>query len=84
VRTLIHHKKFAEQFGVVDTLAPMHNHVIQARMEYLLHIKAEALRGVRLRWHTSFGEIKNIEPFGFQNFHHAMSREHDYVPLLLE
>ena len=84
IHTLIDHKRLMWKAGAVSDLKPIHKEFLQSRLEYLGDIRVEALRGAKQRQQASSSEIKNREPFGFQNFQHVMGRAHYYDHLVLE
>jgi hypothetical protein len=60
--------------GVVDSLAPIHLHVIHSGITYFREFKEESLVASKLRWDVSSDEVKSIEPFGYKKFFAATFR----------
>jgi hypothetical protein len=65
---------------VVESLAPIHRHVVHSKMDYFGEIKEESLSSSKLIWNVSSNEIKNREPFGFRNFQAATLRLEKGMP----
>jgi hypothetical protein len=59
--------------GVVDSLAPIHLHVIHLGITHFGELKEEVLATSKLRWDASSSEVKSREPFGYRNFFVATS-----------
>jgi hypothetical protein len=70
--------------GVVDTLAPIHLHVIHSGIAYFKEFKEEALASSKLRWDVSSNKVKSREPFGYRNFFVATFRVERYSILIQE
>jgi hypothetical protein len=76
------HKTFMKRAGVVDSLAPIHLHVISLGLTYFGELKEEDLVASQLRWDVSSDEVKSREAFGYRNFFAATFRVERYDRLL--
>ena len=81
---IMRHKTFMKRAGVVDSLAPIHLHVIRSGLTYFEEFKEEALVASKLRWDVSSDEVKSRESFGYRNFFVATFRVEIYARLLQE
>jgi hypothetical protein len=81
---IMRHKTFMKRVGVVDSLAPIHLHVIRSGLTYFEEFKEEALAASKVRWDVSSDEVKSREPFGYRNFFAATFRVERYARLLQE
>ena len=68
--------------GVVDSLDPIHLHVIRSGITYFGEFKEESLASSKLRWDVSSDEVKIREPFGYKNFFTATFGVERYAKLL--
>jgi hypothetical protein len=78
------HREFMKRDKVVESLAPIHRHVVHSGLQYFGEIKEEALSAAKLRWSVSSNEVKNREPFGFMNFQAATLRLERYAKIIME
>jgi hypothetical protein len=76
------HKTFMKRAWVVDSLAPIHLHVISLGLTYFGELKEEDLVASQLRWDVSSDEVKSREAFGYRNFFAATFRVERYDRLL--
>ena len=60
--------------GVIETLGPMHEALIQQILEYFLSIKDLAIDAAKFRYRTSNPNIQLREPFKYENFQLAANR----------
>jgi hypothetical protein len=80
--TIMRHNTFMKRVGVVDSLDPIHLHVIHSGLTYFGEFKEEALAASKLRWDASSDEVKSREPFGYRNFFAETFRVERYARLL--
>jgi hypothetical protein len=84
LNTIMQHKTFMKRDKVVESLDPIHRHVVNSRLQYFRELKEEALSATKLRWNVSSNEVKNREPFSFINFHIATFRLERYSRMILD
>jgi hypothetical protein len=82
--TIMQHRAFMKREKVVESLAPIHRHVVHSGLQYFGEIKEEALSAAKLRWNVSSNEVKNREPFGFRNFQATTFRLERYARMIME
>jgi hypothetical protein len=82
--TIMKNRAFLKREKVVESLAPIHRHVIYLGLQYFGEIREEALFAAKLRWSVSSNEIKNKEPFGFRNFQTPALRLEWYSNMIME
>jgi hypothetical protein len=80
--SIMRHKTFMKRVRVVDSLAPIHLHVIHSGITYFREFKEEALVASKLRWDVSSDEVKSREPFGYKNLFVATFKVEIYAKLL--
>jgi hypothetical protein len=84
LNTIMQHKTFMKREKVVESLAPIHRHVVRSGLQYFRELKEEAISASKLRWDVSSNAVKNREPFGFRNFHAATFRLERYARMILD
>jgi hypothetical protein len=52
--TIMQHRAFMKREKVVESLAPIHRHVVHSGLQYFGEIKEEALSVSKLRWRCLF------------------------------
>jgi hypothetical protein len=82
--TIMQHRAFMKREKVVESLAPIHRHVVHLGLQYFREIKEESLSTTKLRWDVSSNEVKNKEPFGFRNFHTSTFRLERYAKMIMD
>jgi hypothetical protein len=82
--TIMQHRAFMKREKVVESLSPIHRHVVHSGLQYFREIKEEALSAAKLRWNVSSNEVKNMEPFGFRNFHATTFRLERYAKMIMD
>jgi hypothetical protein len=84
LKTIMQHKTFMKREKFVESLAPIHRHVINLGLQYFRELKEEAIFVAKLRWDVSSNAVKNREPFGFKFFHAATFRLESYSIMILD
>ena len=82
--TIIHHREFMKREKVVESLAPIHRHVVHSGLHFFGENKEESLFVAKLRWSVSSNEFKNREPFGFRNFQVATLILERYAKMIID
>jgi len=82
--TIMKHRTFMMRAKVVESLAPIHRHVVHLGLSYFRELKEEALSAAKLRWDVSSNNVKIKEPFGFRNFHATTFKLERYARMILD
>jgi hypothetical protein len=82
--TIMQHTTFMKREKIVESLSPVHRHVVYSILKYFREIKEESLSTAKLRWYVSSNEVKNREPFGFIIFHATTFRLERYAKMIMD
>ena len=82
--TIMQHREFMKREKIVDSLSPIHRHVVYSRMQCFGEIREESPSAAKLRWNVSSNEFKNREPFAFINFQATDLRLERYAKMIME